>query len=168
MTAVNTSNQSSAQNPNYNMRNVPERPYKCTHCPSSTFSSLSNLTKHMSSKHPNGQIMSPERSVSPDHARVKNMNPLAPPNVTISPTFPINIPKALSIIPQYPMDRPKRFPITVPSLRVQEWASNGEDESRAFRKRSSSDETEATERKRTSPDLLKVSDSHSDIGLFLS
>lgn len=33
------------------MRNVPERPYKCSNCPSSTFSTLSNLKKHMSCKH---------------------------------------------------------------------------------------------------------------------
>lgn len=33
------------------MRNVPERPYKCSSCPSSTFSTLSNLNKHMSCKH---------------------------------------------------------------------------------------------------------------------
>lgn len=33
------------------MRNVPERPYKCSNCPSSTFSTLSNLNKHMSCKH---------------------------------------------------------------------------------------------------------------------
>lgn len=33
------------------MRNVPERPYKCSSCPSSTFSTLSNLKKHMSCKH---------------------------------------------------------------------------------------------------------------------
>lgn len=33
------------------MRNVPERPYKCIYCPSSTFATLSNLKKHLSSKH---------------------------------------------------------------------------------------------------------------------
>lgn len=33
------------------MRNVPERPYKCKNCPSSTFSTLSNLKKHLSTKH---------------------------------------------------------------------------------------------------------------------
>lgn len=36
---------------NYTMRNVPERPYKCKFCPSSTFSTLSNLKKHIVSKH---------------------------------------------------------------------------------------------------------------------
>lgn len=33
------------------MRNVPERPFKCSSCPSSTFSTYSNLKKHMISKH---------------------------------------------------------------------------------------------------------------------
>ncbi|XP_054274263.1 ras-responsive element-binding protein 1-like [Macrosteles quadrilineatus] len=40
--------------PNYTMRNVPERPYKCKNCPSSTFSTLSNLKKHLSTKHQPG------------------------------------------------------------------------------------------------------------------
>ncbi|RZF33389.1 hypothetical protein LSTR_LSTR016699, partial [Laodelphax striatellus] len=40
----------------YTMRNVPERPYKCKYCPSSTFSTLSNLRKHIASKHPNCSI----------------------------------------------------------------------------------------------------------------
>lgn len=38
-------------NPNYLMRNVPERPFKCSNCPSSTFSTYSNLKKHISCKH---------------------------------------------------------------------------------------------------------------------
>ncbi|XP_056640661.1 ras-responsive element-binding protein 1 [Diorhabda sublineata] len=38
-------------NANYLMRNVPERPFKCSHCPSSTFSTYSNLKKHISCKH---------------------------------------------------------------------------------------------------------------------
>lgn len=33
------------------MRNVPERPFKCSSCPSSTFSTYSNLKKHISCKH---------------------------------------------------------------------------------------------------------------------
>jgi hypothetical protein len=37
----------------YTMRNVPERPYKCRMCPSSTFSSQSNLRKHHFTKHLN-------------------------------------------------------------------------------------------------------------------
>ena len=36
---------------NYLMRNVPERPFKCSNCPSSTFSTYSNLKKHVSCKH---------------------------------------------------------------------------------------------------------------------
>lgn len=40
-----------SKNQNYMMRNVPERPYKCSSCPSSTFATLSNLNKHMSCKH---------------------------------------------------------------------------------------------------------------------
>ncbi|XP_076278312.1 uncharacterized protein LOC143208108 isoform X2 [Lasioglossum baleicum] len=35
----------------FSMRNVPERPYKCNQCPSSTFSTLGNLKKHRSTKH---------------------------------------------------------------------------------------------------------------------
>ncbi|CAG0879321.1 unnamed protein product [Cyprideis torosa] len=35
----------------YTMRNVPERPFKCAACPSSTFSTLSNLKKHEIVKH---------------------------------------------------------------------------------------------------------------------
>ncbi|KAL1455082.1 hypothetical protein WDU94_009201 [Cyamophila willieti] len=33
------------------LRNVPDRPYKCIFCPSSTFATLSNLQKHLSCKH---------------------------------------------------------------------------------------------------------------------
>lgn len=33
------------------MRNVPERPFKCSSCPSSTFSTYSNLKKHINCKH---------------------------------------------------------------------------------------------------------------------
>ncbi|XP_060531609.1 ras-responsive element-binding protein 1-like [Cylas formicarius] len=35
----------------YLMRNVPERPFKCSSCPSSTFSTYSNLKKHINGKH---------------------------------------------------------------------------------------------------------------------
>lgn len=35
----------------FSMRNVPERPFKCNQCPSSTFSTLGNLKKHRSTKH---------------------------------------------------------------------------------------------------------------------
>lgn len=41
----------SAANHLHMCRNVPERPFKCTICPSSTFSTERNLRKHMSSKH---------------------------------------------------------------------------------------------------------------------
>ncbi|KAF5298851.1 hypothetical protein FQA39_LY11663 [Lamprigera yunnana] len=44
-------NEASNSNANYMMRNVPERPYKCANCPSSTFSTYSNLKKHISCKH---------------------------------------------------------------------------------------------------------------------
>nr|CAD7407068.1 unnamed protein product [Timema cristinae] len=40
-----------ASNPSYTMRNVPERPFKCNFCPSSTFSTQSNLKKHVATKH---------------------------------------------------------------------------------------------------------------------
>ncbi|CAB3365985.1 Hypothetical predicted protein [Cloeon dipterum] len=40
-------------------RNVPERPFKCVLCPSSTFSSDRNLRKHMSTKHPDKCNSSP-------------------------------------------------------------------------------------------------------------
>lgn len=40
-----------SSNMNYLMRNVPERPFKCSSCPSSTFSTYSNLKKHISCKH---------------------------------------------------------------------------------------------------------------------
>ncbi|KAF5298720.1 hypothetical protein FQR65_LT09589 [Abscondita terminalis] len=44
-------NEASNCNSNYMMRNVPERPFKCSSCPSSTFSTYSNLKKHISCKH---------------------------------------------------------------------------------------------------------------------
>lgn len=37
--------------PNFSTRNVPERPFKCSHCPSSTFSTFQNLKKHIIEKH---------------------------------------------------------------------------------------------------------------------
>ncbi|KAB0804687.1 hypothetical protein PPYR_01657 [Photinus pyralis] len=45
------SNDPANVNSNYMMRNVPERPFKCSSCPSSTFSTYSNLKKHISCKH---------------------------------------------------------------------------------------------------------------------
>ncbi|EZA51198.1 Ras-responsive element-binding protein [Ooceraea biroi] len=48
----NSGNNSSGNNSNtFSMRNVPERPYKCNQCPSSTFSTLGNLKKHRTTKH---------------------------------------------------------------------------------------------------------------------
>ncbi|XP_052745419.1 uncharacterized protein LOC112051226 [Bicyclus anynana] len=38
-------------NPPQNDRSVPDRPYKCASCPTSTFSSMDTLKKHMSSRH---------------------------------------------------------------------------------------------------------------------
>ncbi|KAG8231216.1 hypothetical protein J437_LFUL010913, partial [Ladona fulva] len=40
----------------YAMRNVPERPYKCSVCPSSTFSTQNNLKKHLATKHQHLQV----------------------------------------------------------------------------------------------------------------
>lgn len=48
---VVASSSSSSSNNTFSMRNVPERPYKCNQCPSSTFSTLGNLKKHRSTKH---------------------------------------------------------------------------------------------------------------------
>ncbi|XP_034938617.1 ras-responsive element-binding protein 1 [Chelonus insularis] len=50
-------------------RNVPERPYKCNLCPSSTFSTLGNLKKHKATKHPHGEKSSrPESPISETHS----------------------------------------------------------------------------------------------------
>lgn len=154
------------------MRNVPERPYKCNQCPSSTFSTLSNLNKHLFSKH-NTQLRneSAEHVLINSEPKFKNLNPQAPPNITISPTFPLSLPRNLSIIPQFgdpfrkvsgksPLNS-KSAPSTTSNTRVD--LMNGvdrdsiTDEATVFRKRSLSEEGEAIERKRTSPDLSKVS-----------
>lgn len=42
------------QNANEN-RTVPDRPFKCASCPTSTFSSMDTLKKHMSSRHGTGE-----------------------------------------------------------------------------------------------------------------
>ena len=148
------------------MRNVPERPYKCNQCPSSTFSTLSNLNKHLFSKHNRNE------SKDPPEAKPKNVIYQGPPNVTISPTgFPLSLPRALSIIPQFP-DSSKSSGKSPNSHKTKSNDSlnhsNGRDkfweESRAFRKRSSSDETEATEKKRTSPDLRIVNQEAQEMG----
>nr|XP_023020750.1 ras-responsive element-binding protein 1-like [Leptinotarsa decemlineata] len=49
--ATTISNESGNNSANYLMRNVPERPFKCSSCPSSTFATYSNLKKHISCKH---------------------------------------------------------------------------------------------------------------------
>lgn len=43
----------------FTARNVPDRPYKCQMCPSSTFSSKSNLKKHQYTRHPEGTLELP-------------------------------------------------------------------------------------------------------------
>ncbi|XP_071628644.1 uncharacterized protein [Temnothorax longispinosus] len=48
---VASSSSSSNGSNTFSMRNVPERPFKCHQCPSSTFATLGNLKKHRSSKH---------------------------------------------------------------------------------------------------------------------
>lgn len=49
--ATTIANEANSNNANYLMRNVPERPFKCSNCPSSTFSTYSNLKKHINCKH---------------------------------------------------------------------------------------------------------------------
>lgn len=49
--AANSVSIPEVNNQGFMMRNVPERPYKCAQCPSSTFSTRSNLKKHMLTKH---------------------------------------------------------------------------------------------------------------------
>ncbi|CAH0551338.1 unnamed protein product [Brassicogethes aeneus] len=50
-TTITNESVNNNNNSNYLMRNVPERPFKCSSCPSSTFSTYSNLKKHISCKH---------------------------------------------------------------------------------------------------------------------
>ena len=60
--ANNPSTVNNSSNPVVNnsaMRNVPERPYKCNLCPSSTFSTPGNLKKHKSAKHSRSMAASP-------------------------------------------------------------------------------------------------------------
>ncbi|XP_044264492.1 ras-responsive element-binding protein 1 [Tribolium madens] len=54
--ATTITNDAVNNNTNYLMRNVPERPFKCSSCPSSTFSTYSNLKKHISCKHSGDDI----------------------------------------------------------------------------------------------------------------
>lgn len=53
MTVVNNNDERSSSRliPNFSTRNVPERPFKCSNCPSSTFSTYNNLKKHIIEKH---------------------------------------------------------------------------------------------------------------------
>jgi uncharacterized membrane protein YgcG len=59
---------SSAAGPD-NSRNVPDRPYKCARCPSSTFATSDNLKKHVDNKHcpAHGGLSSPESITAGDH-----------------------------------------------------------------------------------------------------
>ncbi|XP_047540140.1 zinc finger protein Xfin-like [Vanessa atalanta] len=56
--------QDSMTPPQTNDRSVPERPFKCASCPTSTFSSLETLKKHMASRHGTGD--SQPSSPNPD------------------------------------------------------------------------------------------------------
>ncbi|XP_058793417.1 ras-responsive element-binding protein 1-like isoform X2 [Phymastichus coffea] len=57
--------QQNNSNNQFTIRNVPERPYKCNQCPSSTFSTKSNLKKHRSTKHGQYVVISKSRPESP-------------------------------------------------------------------------------------------------------
>jgi len=48
-----------ASDDSYTMRNVPERPFKCALCPSSTFSTQDNLVQHHAAKHAPGASAQP-------------------------------------------------------------------------------------------------------------
>ncbi|XP_063986753.1 ras-responsive element-binding protein 1 [Diachasmimorpha longicaudata] len=63
---------STNNNGTFSMRNVPERPYKCSQCPSSTFSTLGNLKKHRSTKHSNEAKSRPESPMSEAHSERQN------------------------------------------------------------------------------------------------
>ncbi|XP_011315168.1 ras-responsive element-binding protein 1 [Fopius arisanus] len=65
-------------NGTFSMRNVPERPYKCNQCPSSTFSTLGNLKKHRSTKHSHEEKSRPESPMSEAHS--ERQNSPAPPS----------------------------------------------------------------------------------------
>lgn len=49
--------------PNFSTRNVPERPFKCSHCPSSTFSTFQNLKKHIIEKHNQSEVKNEESPI---------------------------------------------------------------------------------------------------------
>ncbi|XP_063218326.1 ras-responsive element-binding protein 1-like [Bacillus rossius redtenbacheri] len=62
----------------YTMRNVPDRPFKCSACPSSTFSTQSNLRKHLASKHTGG-LSGAEDSAGEDCDEAEAARPRTPP-----------------------------------------------------------------------------------------
>ena len=66
ITTVSTTAPSGGTINNYTMRNVPDRPHKCKMCPSSSFSSQSNLRKHQLSKHLNMDLNDQEIDVEHD------------------------------------------------------------------------------------------------------
>ena len=70
-----------------NSRNVPDRPYKCARCPSSTFATSDNLKKHVDNKHcpAHGGMSSPESITAVDvdsekghHHHHQSSNPVSP------------------------------------------------------------------------------------------
>ncbi|KAI9561105.1 hindsight transcription factor-like protein [Daphnia sinensis] len=90
-TANNNSNNSVlASNAADNSRNVPDRPYKCALCPSSTFATSDNLKKHVDNKHcpaHHGGMSSPESIAAADgesekahraHHHHQSSNPASP------------------------------------------------------------------------------------------
>ncbi|XP_032796865.2 uncharacterized protein LOC116933058 isoform X2 [Daphnia magna] len=85
-TANNNSNNSVASNAADNSRNVPDRPYKCALCPSSTFATSDNLKKHVDNKHcpaHHGGMSSPESMAAADGEpekvhRHQSSNPTSP------------------------------------------------------------------------------------------
>ncbi|CAK1543425.1 unnamed protein product [Leptosia nina] len=51
-------------------RSVPERPFKCATCPTSTFSSMETLKKHMVARHGSGECPSPVHDEEPESGLV--------------------------------------------------------------------------------------------------
>ena len=62
---ANNNNSADAAN-SYTMRNVPDRPFKCKMCPSSSFSSPNNLRKHHITKHLNMEYKE-DQDLDPEH-----------------------------------------------------------------------------------------------------
>ncbi|XP_047002691.1 ras-responsive element-binding protein 1-like [Schistocerca americana] len=98
-------------------RNVPERPYKCHQCPSSTFSTQSNLRKHLSTKHGNQTGSSPTGSGSDEPSS-------ADPEVSVltdspPPTTPVLV--ALPPVPEAStVATPAVSPVAPPAVTVEE------------------------------------------------